>query len=44
MKSYGLEVDSIQVRDGDGLMHNVNYRNFDQTSDENELKKRFCTY
>ena len=27
MKSYGLEIDSIQMREGNGLRYNVNYRN-----------------
>ena len=40
-KSYGLEVDSIQKRDGDGLRHNVHYRNSDQIStDRKETFKR----
>ena len=41
MMSYGLKVDGIQIRDGAGLMHSVNYRNSDQTSsDEKEMLKK----
>ena len=41
MESFGLNVESIQMRDSDGIRHTMAYQNFDQISmNEKEIFKK----